>query len=155
MRRPTPGVLRPERGQGHVVALTRRAIERGHGCPPDRGRRIDDAPGRHLPLVPHVTADGPPPIRHRGVAPPHAQVAFGRGTTGLGLVDSGALTAGDFPILAAYNPVRNTVMVDWSGSEFSRLRLQLARERASLGVADNQVFLQYIMSLGAHGAHGF
>lgn len=77
------------------------------------------------------------------------------GTTSIGLVNSGALAAADFPILNAYNPVRNTFMVDWSPSEFSRLRLQFARDRSQPGPADNQVFLQYIMSLGAHGAHKF
>ena len=77
------------------------------------------------------------------------------GSTSLGLVNSGAFSAADFPILGAYNPTRNSFMVDWSGSEFSRLRLQLARERSQPGIADNQVFLQYIMSLGAHGAHRF
>ncbi len=77
------------------------------------------------------------------------------GTTSIGQVNSGALTAADFPILNAYNPTRNTFMVDWSPSEFSRLRLQFARDRSQPGIADNQVFLQYIMSLGAHGAHKF
>ena len=77
------------------------------------------------------------------------------GTTSIGLVNSGALKAADFPILNAYNPTRNTFMVDWSPSEFSRLRLQYARDRPQFGTADNQVFLQYIMSLGAHGAHKF
>jgi hypothetical protein len=77
------------------------------------------------------------------------------GTTTLGLIDSGALTAADFPILGAYNPKRNTVMVDWSPSEFSRVRLQFARDYARMGEPDNQIFLQYIVSLGAHGAHKF
>jgi hypothetical protein len=77
------------------------------------------------------------------------------GTTTLGLVDSGALTAADFPILAGYKPHRNTVMVDWSPSEFSRIRLQLARDYSRMGEPDNQIFLQYIVSLGAHGAHKF
>ena len=65
------------------------------------------------------------------------------------------LTAANFPILAAYNPTRNTVMADWSGSEFSRVRLQLAQDKSRSDVTDKQVFLQYIMSLGAHGAHKF
>ena len=65
------------------------------------------------------------------------------------------LNATAFPILAAHNPTRNTVMLDWSGSEFSRIRLQLARDKSRSDVTDNQVFLQYIMSLGAHGAHKF
>ena len=77
------------------------------------------------------------------------------GTTSLGLVDSGALTAADFPILAGYKPHRNTLMVDWSPSEFSRIRLQLARDYSRMGEPDNQIFLQYIVSLGAHGAHRF
>ena len=46
-------------------------------------------------------------------------------------------------------------MVDWSPSEFSRLRLQFARDYSRMGATDNQMFLQYIMSLGAHGAHKF
>jgi hypothetical protein len=46
-------------------------------------------------------------------------------------------------------------MVDFSPSEFSRLRLQLARDRSLSGGADNQLFLQYQMSLGAHGAHSY
>ncbi len=77
------------------------------------------------------------------------------GVTTLGLVDSGALTAADFPILAAYKPKRHTVMVDWSPSEFSRVRLQFARDYSQMGLMDNQLFLQYIVSLGAHGAHTF
>jgi hypothetical protein len=54
-----------------------------------------------------------------------------------------------------YRPGKNTVMVDFSPSEFSRLRLQLARDRAREGITDNQLFLQYQMSLGAHGAHSY
>ena len=77
------------------------------------------------------------------------------GTTSIGLLSSGALSGADFPLLAGYNPTRNTLMVDWSPSEFSRLRLQFARDRSRFGQTDNQVFLQYIMSLGAHGAHKF
>jgi hypothetical protein len=46
-------------------------------------------------------------------------------------------------------------MVDWSPSEFSRIRLQIARDDSRQGQPDNQVFLQYIVSLGAHGAHTF
>jgi hypothetical protein len=77
------------------------------------------------------------------------------GTTSIGLVDSGALTAADFPILAGYKPKRHAAMIDWSPSEFSRVRLQLARDYSRVGEPDNQVFVQYIVSLGAHGAHAF
>jgi hypothetical protein len=54
-----------------------------------------------------------------------------------------------------YRPQRHTLMADWSQDEFSRLRLQFARDKSMQGVTDNQVTLQYIMSLGAHGAHKF
>ena len=70
------------------------------------------------------------------------------GTAAIGL-------AGAFPSLAAYSPARSSVMLDYSPSEFARLRLQLARDQSRPGVADNQVFLQYIMSLGTHAAHSF
>lgn len=65
------------------------------------------------------------------------------------------LTASDFPLLAANKPKRSTVMMDFSVSEFSRLRLQFARDQARFNVTDNQIVLQYVMSLGAHGAHTF
>ena len=77
------------------------------------------------------------------------------GTTSIGLVNPGALAAADFPLLHAYNPKRNALMVDWSASESSRLRLQLARDASRMGEPDSQVILQYVMSLGAHGAHKF
>lgn len=49
---------------------------------------------------------------------------------------------------------RDTLMVDWSTSEYSRLRLQYAEDRV-LPESDSQWLLQYIMSIGAHGAHQF
>jgi hypothetical protein len=77
------------------------------------------------------------------------------GNPDIGLVNSGALTAADFPRLAENDPKRTTAMIDFSPSEFSRFRLQFARDEARFNEADNQVFLQYIMSLGTHGAHKF
>jgi len=77
------------------------------------------------------------------------------GTTSLGLVASGALSAADFPILGGYNPGRHTVMADWTPSEFSRIRMQFAQDRSRRGTTDNQMLIQYIMSVGAHGAHTF
>lgn len=53
-----------------------------------------------------------------------------------------------------YDPNRWSLMADWSPSEFSRLRLQYNRDK-SQPVVDNQWTLQYIMSLGSHGAHEF
>jgi hypothetical protein len=79
------------------------------------------------------------------------------GTVENGLVASGVgPTAADFPLLMTdYNPARNTAMLDFSPSEFSRFRLQVAVDKSRAGVTDNQVLLQYIVSLGAHGAHKF
>lgn len=77
------------------------------------------------------------------------------GTTNNQLIGPGALTAADFPILEKHGPTRNTLMADWSATEFSRVRLQVARDYSSVGRPDNQILVQYIMSLGAHGAHKF
>ena len=49
---------------------------------------------------------------------------------------------------------RSSLMLDWSPSEFSRLRLQYTDDQV-LSLSDNQWYLQYIMSIGAHGAHQF
>lgn len=46
-------------------------------------------------------------------------------------------------------------MFDYNPSEFSRIRLQLAQDKSREGITDNQIYLQYQMSLGAHGAHKF
>lgn len=67
----------------------------------------------------------------------------------------------DFGLSAAslagsqYRPGKNTLMLDYNPSEFSRVRLQFAQDRAQQGLIDNQIFLQYQMSLGAHGAHTY
>ncbi len=54
-----------------------------------------------------------------------------------------------------YLPTRNSLMLDFNPSEFSRIRLQFAQDKSLQGITDNQLFLQYQMSLGAHGAHKF
>ena len=73
-------------------------------------------------------------------------------------LDSGAPEFAANPIAFAatgYRPRKNSLMMDFSPSEFSRVRLQLARDYSRHGSPDNQIFLQYQMSLGAHGAHGY
>ena len=77
------------------------------------------------------------------------------GNTNIALVGSGTLAGGDFPVLAAHRPRRDSLMLDWSPSEFSLVRMQYARDHSRIGAADDQVWLQYIMSLGAHGAHKY
>ena len=58
-------------------------------------------------------------------------------------------------VVDSYRPKKATAMIDYSWSEFSRVRLQFAHDKSMQGIIDNQVTLQYIMSLGAHGAHKF
>ncbi len=72
-----------------------------------------------------------------------------------GVASVGALNAGNVIGNYAFNPSRATWMLDYSPSEFSRLRVQLARDNSRLGLPDNQIFVQYIMSMGAHGAHQY
>lgn len=52
------------------------------------------------------------------------------------------------------DPKRYSAMLEWVPSEFSRIRLQYNLDK-SLPDTDNQIFLQYTFSLGAHGAHPF
>ena len=70
-----------------------------------------------------------------------------------GSVDYGANAA--FFGATDFNPKRYAVMLDYTPSEFSRFRVQFAQSRALPGVTDNQWFVQYILSLGAHGAHKY
>jgi hypothetical protein len=51
-------------------------------------------------------------------------------------------------------PTRSSVMMDYARSEFSRIRLQYNYDLSS-PTADSQVYLQYVMSLGSHGAHSY
>lgn len=73
----------------------------------------------------------------------------------IGLVDSETLPATAFPELLSASPTRTTLMIDWSPSEFSRLRLQNAWDDSRDDRRDRQLFLQYLYSLGAHGAHKY
>ena len=66
----------------------------------------------------------------------------------VGVLDEAGLVAN------GYTPKRSSIMAEWLPSEFSRIRLQYNRDE-SYQVADNQLFLQYTFSIGAHGAHSF
>lgn len=70
-----------------------------------------------------------------------------------GSVDAGAIA----PWLGAdgFAPKRTSFMVDWTPSEFSRVRAQYSRSETLPGIPDNQFFVQYILTLGAHGAHQY
>ncbi|MCB2263833.1 MAG: TonB-dependent receptor [Candidatus Thiosymbion ectosymbiont of Robbea hypermnestra] len=54
----------------------------------------------------------------------------------------------------SHDPDRWTAMLDWSPTEFSRVRMQYAHDNSRVK-SDNQFMLQYIMTLGAHGAHQY
>jgi len=56
---------------------------------------------------------------------------------------------------SSYDPKRFSAMLDFSPSEFSRIRLQVSSDKSRQEATDNQVFIQYQMSLGAHGAHKY
>lgn len=56
---------------------------------------------------------------------------------------------------ADHDPESVSLMVDYSNSEFSRLRFQVSDVELQKGNNENIYSVQYIMSLGAHGAHKF
>ena len=72
----------------------------------------------------------------------------------LSIEDPGSAFSGTSLDTLGHTPKRVSAMFDYSHSEYSRLRVQYNRDE-SYPVADNQWFLQYIMSIGAHGAHRF
>ncbi len=88
-------------------------------------------------FMPHWRAG----LRYDQLAPGNAQI--------------GALNVANVISNVGYTPTRSSLMLDYSPSEFSRLRVQVAQDKSRQGLTDNQLFLQYIMSLGAHGAHQF
>ena len=64
-------------------------------------------------------------------------------------------TNGAYVTTPPFDPQRTTLMFDYTPSEFSRIRLQFAQSKTQPGQTDNQLFLQYILTLGAHGAHRY
>jgi hypothetical protein len=70
-----------------------------------------------------------------------------------GTIDYGR--ANPYLPVADFAPKRSSLMLDYSPSEFSRVRLQFSQSQTQPAVTDNQWFLQYILSLGAHGAHKY
>jgi hypothetical protein len=73
-------------------------------------------------------------------------------------LNSGSVNYGDNAANLAnssYDPRRISAMLDFSPSEFSRIRLQVSSDKSRQEATDNQIFIQYQMSLGAHGAHKY
>jgi len=46
-------------------------------------------------------------------------------------------------------------MFDYTPSEFSRFRIQYQQSKLQPDFTDNILFVQYILTLGAHGAHSY
>jgi hypothetical protein len=86
---------------------------------------------------------------------PHWRAGLRYDSLAPGTANVGALNVGNIIGNYAFNPTRTSLMLDYSPSEFSHLRLQLARDNSRQGLPDNQLFVQYLMSLGAHGAHSY
>lgn len=53
------------------------------------------------------------------------------------------------------DPTKNSVMIDYSPSHFSRIRLQYSQLDNGHDEPNDMLTLQYTMSLGSHGAHLF
>jgi hypothetical protein len=70
-----------------------------------------------------------------------------------GSVDYGA--NGIYLANGSFHPQRTAVMLDWTPSEFSRFRVQYQQAKLKPDFTDNEIFVQYILTLGAHGAHKF
>lgn len=54
-----------------------------------------------------------------------------------------------------HDPRSFSAMLDWTNSEFSRIRFQYNRNAVAQNKADDQFIVQYVMSIGAHGAHKY
>jgi hypothetical protein len=59
------------------------------------------------------------------------------------------------PYATGFDPLRHSVELTWRNSEFSFFRLQYSHDDPLRGSTDNALYLQYDVSLGAHGAHKF
>ena len=70
-----------------------------------------------------------------------------RGSDAAVLDEAGLVTNG-------HTPTRSSIMAEWLPSNFSRFRLQYNHDD-SYQDTDNQIFLQYTFSMGAHGAHAY
>ena len=82
--------------------------------------------------------------------------ALDSGSPSIALVDSGVLPPEAFPALLSAESDRISLMLDWSPTDFSRLRAQYAWDDArDEGQRDRQLRLQYIYGIGAHSAHKY
>jgi hypothetical protein len=69
--------------------------------------------------------------------------------------DTGPLLAGTVLDNEGHVAKRYSGMLEYNTSEFGRFRLQYNADQSRPGATDHQGFLQYTVSIGAHGAHLF
>ena len=70
-------------------------------------------------------------------------------------ITDGSISRADLQLLQEHKPERITAMVDFSTSEFARFRLQYEQDKVRFDETDQLIIFQYVVSLGAHGAHKF
>ena len=149
-RSPTSsGSRRPTATREHELqAAGRVLLAQGNGRPHLRQRRRARA---HLDVELLVAAER---LVRRRRLPVHAVLARGARYDRLytGSVDYGANGA-----YLARSRTRQALLGDvrLDASEFSRFRLQWQQSQIQRDFTDNQLFVQYILTLGAHGAHKF
>ena len=95
----------------------------------------------------------PGSMRRRSISSCRAG-ASGYAMTSLAQLRKPALSPTARSTAAGITPRRGSAMLEFNTSEFGRFRLQYNLDY-SRGTPDNQGFLQYIVSLGAHGAHSY
>ncbi len=70
-----------------------------------------------------------------------------------GRVDYGG--TGFYLSTSSFTPQRYAMMFDYTPSEFRRFRIQFQQSKLQPDFTDNVLFVQYILTLGAHGAHSY
>lgn len=68
--------------------------------------------------------------------------------------NAGTAVAGSVLDSGGHDPQRYSALLEYDHSDFSRLRLQYNRDESQV-IADDQIFINYVYSLGAHAAHTF
>ena len=91
----------------------------------------------------------------QGVYKFHPQWRVGARYSMLHAADTPAGLVGTAMDADGHDPSSYSTMLDWTNSEFSRVRAQYNYEKPNRNTDDHQFTLQYIMSLGAHGAHKY
>ncbi|MBL1321083.1 MAG: carbohydrate porin [Methylophaga sp.] len=82
-----------------------------------------------------------------------AGMRYDRLSSSINASNVGLLNAANLD-LTSFHPQRYSLMLEWLPSNFSRLRVQINEDKSSRN-NDTQLFLQYTVNIGAHGAHSY